>query len=114
MSHGGGSFPWTIGRIEHGYHVRPDLVAIDNPGENPRNYLKRFYYDAHTCDPYTLTELLRLVGPERIMLGSDFPFPLGESPPGSLIDSLEQDLDEATKDRLFHGTAMEWLSLPPL
>merc|ERR1712107_308215 len=75
LSHGGGSFPWTIGRIEHGYNARPDLVALDNP-DNPREYLKRFYYDAHTCDAYALTELMRLVGSDRIMLGSDYPFPL--------------------------------------
>ncbi len=71
------------GRIEHGFNVRPDLVAIDN-NENPREYLKRFYYDAHVCDLYALTELVKLVGAERVMMGSDYPFPLGEAPPGRL------------------------------
>lgn len=53
---------------------------------------------------------MHLVGPDRIMLGSDYPFPLGEDPPGSLIDQL-QDLNDTVKDRLFHGTAAEWLNL---
>lgn len=84
LSHGGGSFPFTIGRIEHGWKVRPDLVAVDmkDKQKSPREYLSRFYYDAHVCDTYTLQQLLHLVGPDRVMLGSDYPFPLGESPIG--------------------------------
>ena len=44
FAHGGGSFPFTIGRIEHGFNVRPDLCAIDND-VNPRNYLGKFWID---------------------------------------------------------------------
>jgi aminocarboxymuconate-semialdehyde decarboxylase len=49
LAHGGGSFPWTIGRIEHGFRMRPDLVATDNP-RNPREYLKRLYFDSCVHD----------------------------------------------------------------
>ena len=109
MAHGGGSFPYTIGRIEHGFNMRPDLVATDNP-RNPREYLDRFYFDSWVADPRALQYLLDTCGAERVMLGTDYPFPLGEQTPGAGIDAM--DLDEAGKARLFHGTALEWLGLP--
>lgn len=109
FAHGGGAFPATLGRIVHGFEVRPDLCACDNP-VNPRAYLHRLYVDSLVHDPEVLRYLLRLLGPERIALGSDYPFPLGEDRPGTLIESLP-DLDAATRDRLLAGTALEWLGL---
>jgi aminocarboxymuconate-semialdehyde decarboxylase len=106
FAHGGGSFPATIGRIEHGFHARPDLVAVDNK-ENPRKYLKSFYLDSLVHDPVMLDMLINLMGVERIALGTDYPFPLGELSPGKLIDSMPYDA--AKKERLFSGTALEWL-----
>jgi aminocarboxymuconate-semialdehyde decarboxylase len=109
FAHGGGCFPGTIGRIEHGFTVRPDLCAVDNP-VNPRAYLGRFYLDSLVHDADMLRYLLNLVGENRIALGSDYPFPLGEAEPGKLIESMP-DLSEATKRRLLSGTALEWLGL---
>ncbi|MEJ7860797.1 MAG: amidohydrolase family protein [Pyrinomonadaceae bacterium] len=108
FAHGGGSFPATIGRIEHGFEVRPDLVAIDNP-HNPRNYLGKFWLDSLVHEPAMLKFLVELVGAERVVLGTDYPFPLGELEPGKLIESIA--FDEATKEKLFHGAALEWLAL---
>jgi aminocarboxymuconate-semialdehyde decarboxylase len=108
LAHGGGSFPWTIGRIEHGFRMRPDLVATDNP-RNPREYLKRLYFDSCVHDPQALRYLLDVTGVERVMLGTDYPFPLGEQHPGSGIEAL--GLDDAGRAQLFHGTALEWLGL---
>lgn len=107
FAHGGGAFPGTIGRIEHGFNVRPDLCAVDNP-VNPRRYLGRFYLDSLVHDPKTLKYLIELVGEGKIALGSDYPFPLGEKTPGSLIESMTE-LSNATKQRLLSGTALEWL-----
>ncbi len=109
LAHGGGSFPYTIGRIEHGFKMRPDLVATDNP-RNPREYLQRFYFDSCVHDDRALHYLLDVTGARQVMLGTDYPFPLGEQQPGSGIEAL--GLDEADRARLFHGTALEWLSLP--
>ncbi len=106
FAHGGGSFPITIGRIEHGFNVRPDLVAIDNP-ENPRKYLKQFYLDSLVHDPLALDLLVNLMGADRIALGTDYPFPLGELSPGKLIESMPYSVE--VKERLLGGTAMEWL-----
>lgn len=108
FAHGGGAFPGTFGRIAHGFRARPDLVATDN-ARDPREYLRRFYVDALTHDADALRLLLRLHGPERVALGSDYPFPLGESPPGALIRSLPE-LDAAVRERLLSGTALEFLN----
>jgi aminocarboxymuconate-semialdehyde decarboxylase len=109
FAHGGGSFPATIGRIEHGFNVRPDLCAIDN-NVNPRHYLGRFWLDSLVHDADALRLLIRLVGEKRVALGSDYPFPLGEKTPGSLIASMP-DLSAATRMQLFAGSALEFLGL---
>ena len=108
FAHGGGSFPATFGRIEHGFRVRPDLVAVDNP-ESPRKYLKQFWLDSLVHDPVMLDYLVRFMGPERIALGTDYPFPLGELEPGKLIGEMPYSND--IKERLLHGSALEWLGL---
>jgi aminocarboxymuconate-semialdehyde decarboxylase len=108
FAHGGGSFPSTIGRIEHGFNVRPDLVAIDNK-INPRKYLDKFYLDTLVHDPLMLNYLLELCGPNQLAMGSDYPFPLGEHHPGKLIESMP--LDNTVKERLLNGTALEWLGM---
>jgi aminocarboxymuconate-semialdehyde decarboxylase len=115
FAHGGGAFPFTIGRIEHGFHVRPDLVAIDNE-TNPRSFLAngeipaRFYVDSLVHDADTLHLLIKLFGARRVALGSDYPFPLGEFHPGALIESLD-GLSSEVKSHLLSGTAQEFLGL---
>lgn len=109
FAHGGGSFPGTFGRIEHGFHARPDLCAVDNP-RPPRESLGRFYVDSLVHEPDALRYLLRLVGEERVFLGSDYPFPLGEQEPGTLIESLG-DLSGETRDRLLFRNATEFLGI---
>ena len=108
FAHGGGSFPSTIGRIEHGFDCRPDLVAVDNP-VNPREYLDRIYLDTLVHDPLMLKYLVDLMGADRLALGTDYPFPLGELEPGKLIN--QSSFDAEIKARLLHGTALEWLGL---
>jgi aminocarboxymuconate-semialdehyde decarboxylase len=108
LAHGGGSFPYTIGRIEHGFKMRPDLVATDN-FRNPREYLKRLYFDSWVADELALKYLLDVCGADRVMLGTDYPFPLGEQTPGESIERLP--LDEVSCARLYNGTALEWLGL---
>jgi aminocarboxymuconate-semialdehyde decarboxylase len=109
FAHGGGAFAGAIGRIEHGSIVRPDLVGVDNP-VNPRAYLGRFYVDSLVHDADTLRTIIRLFGANRVALGSDYPFPLGESRPGTLIESMT-DLSDAVRERLLFGTAREFLAL---
>ncbi len=109
FAHGGGSFPATISRIEHGFNVRPDLCAIDNQ-RNPKEYLGKFYLDSLTHDPVMLQYLIDLVGVDKIALGTDYPFPLGELEPGRLIESMDT-LTPYQKEMLLSGSALNWLGL---
>jgi aminocarboxymuconate-semialdehyde decarboxylase len=90
-------------------------VQTDNK-VNPRSYLAsnatpaRFYVDSLVHDPDALQLLLKLFGPQRIALGSDYPFPLGEARPGELIESIAT-LSADDKARLLSGTAREFLAL---
>ena len=114
-AHGGGSYPFTIGRMEHGFHVRPDLVQTDNK-VNPRRYLAtngtlaRFYVDSLVHDADALKLLLKLFGAQRVALGSDYPFPLGEQRPGELIESIAE-ISADDKAWLLAGTAREFLGI---
>jgi aminocarboxymuconate-semialdehyde decarboxylase len=108
FAHGGGSFPLTIGRIEHGFLVRPDLVAIDNP-VNPRDYIGRFWIDSLVHDEKAFRFILDLMGSDKICLGSDYPFPLGEHHPGQLIEQLQ--LDASISNKLMYGNALHWLGI---
>jgi len=108
FAHGGGSFPATIGRIEHGFRVRPDLCAVDNP-INPREYLNRFYVDSLVHDQSNLKFLIDLLGVDQVALGTDYPFPLGEAQPGSLIESMK--ISPQDKAKLLGRNAMDWLGI---
>jgi len=108
FSHAGGSFLPTIGRIEHGFNCRPDLVAIDNP-VNPRNYLGKFWVDSITHDIDALEYILKMQGSNRVCLGSDYPFPLGDLEIGKFIE--ESGLNAADKENIFHNATLEWLQL---
>ncbi|RKI04121.1 amidohydrolase family protein [Corallococcus sp. AB038B] len=107
FAHGGGAFPGTLGRIQHGFEVRPDLVAVDNPVA-PRDYLGRFWVDSLVHDAETLRGIVKLFGADKVALGSDYPFPLGEERPGTLIESLT-DLAPSVREQLLSRNALEWL-----
>jgi len=109
FAHGGGSFPFTLGRIEHGFNVRPDLVATKN-NVNPREYLGKFYLDSLVHDEMALEFLTDLMGEDRIVMGSDYPFPLGEHDPGALIESMAE-LNMVVKEKLLWRNAAEFLGL---
>ena len=106
FAHGGGSFPFTIGRIEHGFNVRPDLVAADN-NINPESYLGKFWVDSLVHDAKALEYLIKVIGDDKICLGSDYPFPLGEHQPGKLIEELLPGQD--AKEKLLYRNALDWL-----
>ena len=106
FAHGGGAFPGTLGRIEHGFEVRPDLCGVDN-AKSPRSYLGKFFVDSLVHDAETLKFILSVFGENSVALGTDYPFPLGELEPGRLIDSLK--LSDQTRTRLLSGNAMKWL-----
>jgi len=108
FAHGGGSFPLTVGRIEHGFNSRPDLCSIDNQ-VNPRDYLGRIFIDSLVHDKDALEFVVKMMGEDKVMLGSDYPFPLGENHPGKLI--LDSQFSEEVKEKLLSKNALHWLGL---
>jgi len=83
LAHGGGAFPYLSGRMEHGYiHVE----AARGSAHPPRDYLDRFYYDTVLHDPAALAFLAQTVGPERLVLGTDCPYVLGDADPIASIE----------------------------
>jgi len=109
FAHGGGSFPGTLGRIEHGFAVRPDLVAIDNKVA-PRAYCGKFWVDSLVHDHDALKTLKDLVGADKIVCGSDYPFPLGEDPPGSLVEKATF-LTSEEKEKILWKNGLEFLGV---
>jgi aminocarboxymuconate-semialdehyde decarboxylase len=108
FSHAGGSFLPTLGRIEHGFNCRPDLVAIDNQ-VNPREYVGKFWVDSITHDIDALKYILNMQGSKRVCLGSDYPFPLGDLEIGKFIE--ESDLSKNQIEDIFCNATLEWLEL---
>jgi aminocarboxymuconate-semialdehyde decarboxylase len=106
FAHGGGSFPYTYGRIAHGFDCRPDLVAVDNK-VHPKNYLGKFYLDALTHDAAALDFIVNLFGEDKICMGTDYPFPLGEDIPGALIEKMNYEKEKTNK--LLYKNALNWL-----
>ncbi|MEK7255223.1 MAG: amidohydrolase family protein [Bacteroidota bacterium] len=108
FAHAGGSFLPTLGRIEHGFVCRPDLVATENQ-INPRHYLGKFWVDCITHDITLLKYILEMVGTDKVTLGSDYPFPLGDLEIGKFIE--ESDLAGEVVEKIFCGNILEWLGL---
>jgi aminocarboxymuconate-semialdehyde decarboxylase len=108
FSHAGGSFIFTLGRIQHGFDCRPDLVAIDNPIP-PKNYLGKFWVDSITHDIDALKYIIKKIGAEKICLGSDYPFPLGDLAIGKFIE--DSNLNAYEQHRILNQSTMTWLNI---
>jgi aminocarboxymuconate-semialdehyde decarboxylase len=85
FAHGGGSFAWLLGRADNAWQHR-DIVRKDCP-KPPSSYARRFHVDSAVFDPKALRLLVEVMGADRVMLGSDYPFPLGEQQIGGLVAS---------------------------
>lgn len=107
FSHGGGSFFGILGRIKHGFNVRPELFGNGNI-----NNIKKIYVDSLVHDIDMLKKIIKEIGEDNILLGTDYPFPLGELKPGQLI--LDSDLDSQTKEKLLWKNAMNLFNIKNL
>lgn len=88
--------------------MRPEIVATAI-SRSPREYLGQFFVDSLVHEPAMLNYMIDLFGSNRIALGSDYPFPLGEHHPGKMIE--EMGLDDNTRSNLLADAALEWLAL---
>jgi aminocarboxymuconate-semialdehyde decarboxylase len=108
FAHGGGSFAFLLGRVDNAWRER-DIVREDCP-KLPSSYVDRFSVDSAVFDEGALRMLVDVMGAEHVMLGSDYPFPLGEQQIGHLIDR-HAGLDEYAKHRLSSVNAQEFFNL---
>src|SRR5579859_1419420 len=110
FAHGGGSFAFLLGRLENAWKYHPAAHGIcELP---PSQYLERFSVDSAVFDRRALEFLVATMGTEHVMLGSDYPFPLGEHGIGSLIRSSQ--LSDRAKSQLLGANALSFLSLKKL
>jgi aminocarboxymuconate-semialdehyde decarboxylase len=107
FAHGGGSFAFLLGRLENAWHHHP--VAHGDCEHPPSHYLDRFCADSTVFDQRSLGFLVETMGTDRVMLGSDYPFPLGEERVGSLI--RQSQLAQDAKVKLLGGNAVRFLGL---
>jgi aminocarboxymuconate-semialdehyde decarboxylase len=110
FAHGGGSFAWLLGRVDNAWKHR-DIVRKDCPNL-PSSYARRFHVDSAVFNPGALRLLCDVMGTDRVMLGSDYPFPLGEQRIGSLV-SEAPFLDEAARQRMLRGNAAAFFNMHP-
>ncbi|GGL44834.1 amidohydrolase family protein [Planomonospora parontospora] len=95
-AHGGGYLPTYLGRADHGWKVRPDAHGC---AREPSTYLRELWFDSLVHDPAVLRELVRVTGPERVLLGSDFPFDMGADDPVAVLRAagLAPDVFDAVR-----------------
>jgi len=106
FAHGGGSFAFWVGRMDNAWHARNDIVGTS--AYEPSHYLSRFYVDSVVFDERSLRLLVDTVGADRVMVGSDYPYPLGERPAGGLVRN-SAFLDETTRAKILHANAAGFL-----
>jgi aminocarboxymuconate-semialdehyde decarboxylase len=85
FAHGGGSFAYWLGRMDNAWHQRRDIVGTSE--FPPSHYVGRFSVDTVVFDTRPLRLLIDTLGQDHVMLGSDYPYPLGEQVPGTVIRS---------------------------
>ncbi len=107
FAHGGGSFPFWLGRADNAWHRRGDVVR-GRSAHPPSHYVDRFYVDTVVFSQQALRLLVDTLGTERILLGSDYPYPLGERPAGRVIREAEF-LSDADRAALLGGNARRFL-----
>ncbi|NRR19881.1 amidohydrolase family protein [Brevibacillus sp. MS2.2] len=107
FAHGGGSFPYILPRLDQGWRVWPHLRLTDQP---PSVYAKQFYFDSLTYDPLNIRYMMKRFGEDKIMMGSDYPFLLRETPPGEVIDHT-LELTDGQKRALLGENALRFLNI---
>jgi aminocarboxymuconate-semialdehyde decarboxylase len=109
FSHAGGSLPFTLGRLSHGYHARPDLCNV-NTVQDPRTYIGKFWVDGITHDEHALRYLVDVMGADKVAYGTDYPFPLGDLDHGRFIEEHPQ-LGLEVKEQLLSKSVCDFLRI---
>jgi aminocarboxymuconate-semialdehyde decarboxylase len=101
FAHGGGHASFVVGRWNHGHTVRPECQSLPKP---PVEYLKRLYYDTLCHDTRALQYLIATVGASQIVLGTDYPFDMGDTQPLTTLANLE-GLSDQDRANMYGETA---------
>ena len=110
FAHGGGAFPFTLARLDHGWKVRPEgPAAIPRP---PREYARRLYFDSLTLSGTNLKFLVEQFGADHVVIGSDYPFDMGEIDPIGAV--AQAGLSAAERTQIEGATAARFLGLEPM
>jgi aminocarboxymuconate-semialdehyde decarboxylase len=107
FAHGGGSFPFSLGRLDNAWHRRGELVRGQS-AHPPSHYVDRFFVDSVVLHPAALRLLVDVLGEDQIVVGSDYPYPLGERPAGRVVREAEF-LTDAQRDKLLSTNARRFL-----
>ena len=108
FAHGGGSFAFWLGRFENAWHRRPDVIATSQ--KPPSAYVGRFSVDSVVFNPASLRLLIDTLGIDQVMVGSDYPYPLGERPVAEVVHRATF-LSSAERDLVLKGNAERFLGL---
>jgi aminocarboxymuconate-semialdehyde decarboxylase len=106
-AHGGGYLPSYFSRTIHGFQVRPEAQTLPH---SPEHYLRHLWVDALVYHPDNLRHLIQQIGPSQVVLGTDYPFDMGEEQPLSVLDGVS-DLSSADRERIICGNALQLLGL---
>jgi aminocarboxymuconate-semialdehyde decarboxylase len=111
FAHGGGSFAFWVGRMDNAWRQRNDVIGTS--AHEPSHYLGRFYVDSVVFDERALRLLVDTIGRDRVMVGSDYPYPLGERPAGALVRGASV-VDERTRRMILRENAETFLGMTAL
>ena len=111
FAHGGGSIAFALGRMDNAWRERHDVIGTSE--HPPSHYVDRFSVDTVVFDHRTLRYLVDVMGADRVMLGSDYPYPLGERPAGSIVRDNAL-LTDSERHALLAGNALTFLGRPEM
>ncbi len=107
LPHAGGAFPWLVWRLKRGWEKRPELKNVPH---SPADYLRRFYYDTVGYSDHVIDYLAKVIGADRILMGSDYCFPIAYEQPVEVVAG-HPGLDPAAKEAIIAGNAKRLLGL---
>jgi aminocarboxymuconate-semialdehyde decarboxylase len=107
LPHAGGAFPWLVGRLNRGWEKRAELKHIK---QAPVEYLRRFYYDTVGYSDHVLEYLVNVIGADRVLMGSDYCFPIAYEQPVKIVTDHPR-LDDDAKRKIVEGNARRLLKL---
>ncbi|MCB0221128.1 MAG: amidohydrolase [Chrysiogenetes bacterium] len=109
VAHGGGFLPAYWGRLDHAWRTRAD--CRQNIDREPSHYLRRVHVDTVVFDALELRHLIEAWGPERVLLGTDYPFDMGEPDPVGLLGRVD-GLTASARALIECGNAARLLGMP--